>query len=150
MVSFTRDRVIVKGVVKLTIIAGIYLVQVSKEIDSLVVDFPSTYTVILRRLTLNKLKAGTSTYYLKVKFPTTHRIGDIKRDQVLARECYQATLTSRENHTWMIGELEPILELLEVPQEVEIVPRDSSKVLKIGSTLSTSERTKITNFLREN
>ena len=88
MVSFTRDRVIVKGVVKLTIIAGIYLVQVSKEIDSLVVDFPSTYTVILRRLTLNKLKAGTSTYYLKVKFPTTHRIGDIKRDQVLARECY--------------------------------------------------------------
>ena len=50
----------------------------------------------------------------------------------------------------MIGELEPIPELLEVPQEVEVVPRDSSKVLKIGSTLSTSERTKITNFLREN
>ena len=51
---------------------------------------------------------------------------------------------------WMIDELEPVLELSEVPQEIEVVPRDPSKVLKIGSTLSTSERTKITNFLREN
>jgi len=117
-VSFTRERVIVKGVVKLTIIAGTYPVQVSKEIDSLVVDCPSTYNVILRRITFNKLKAGTSTYYLKVKFPTAHGIGDIRGDQVLARECYQAALTSRENHTWMIDELEPILELLEVPSIV--------------------------------
>ena len=56
LISFTGDMVIPKGVVKLTIIAGTYLAQVSKEIDFLVVDCPSTYNVILGRITLNKLK----------------------------------------------------------------------------------------------
>ena len=64
MVSFIGDRVIPKGVSKLTIIGGIYPAQVSKEIDFLVVDCLSTYNVIIGRLTLNKLKAATSTYYL--------------------------------------------------------------------------------------
>ena len=150
LVSFTGDKVIPKGVVKLTIIAGIYLAQVSKEINFLIVDCPSMYNVILGQPTLNKLKAATSTYYLKVKIPIAHGIGEIKGDQFLARECYQATLASRKNHTWMIDELEPILEPSEVPQEIKVVPRDSSKVLKIGSVLSALEKTKITTFLREN
>ena len=47
LVSFTGDRVVPKGVIKLTIIAGTYLAQVSKEIDFLVVDFLLTYNVIL-------------------------------------------------------------------------------------------------------
>ena len=47
LVSFIRNRVIPNGVVKLTIIASTYLAQVSKEIDVLVVDCPSTYNVIL-------------------------------------------------------------------------------------------------------
>ena len=54
LVSFTGDRVIPKGVVKLTIITSTYPPQVSKEIDFLVVDCPSTYNVILGRPTLNK------------------------------------------------------------------------------------------------
>ena len=78
LVSFTRDRVIPKGVVKLTIIAGTYPAQVSKEIDFLMVDCPSMYNFILGRPTLNKLKAATSTYYLKMKFPTAHGIGEIR------------------------------------------------------------------------
>ena len=51
---------------------------------------------------------------------------------------------------WIIDEPEPVPELSEVPQEIEVVPRDPSKVLKIGSTLLASEKMKITNFLREN
>ena len=50
----------------------------------------------------------------------------------------------------MIDETEPVPELSEVPQEVEVAPRDPSKVLKIGSAFLASEKTKITNFLREN
>ena len=50
----------------------------------------------------------------------------------------------------MIDKLEPIHELSEVPQEVEVIPRDPSKVLKIGSTLLAIEKMKITTFLREN
>ena len=56
----------------------------------------------------------------------------------------------RENHTWMIDEPKPILEPSEAQQDIEIILGDPSKVLKIRSTLSTLEKTKITTFLREN
>ena len=52
---------------------------------------------------------------IMMKFPIAHDIREIRGDQVLARECYQATLASGENHTWMIDEPEPIPEQLEVP-----------------------------------
>ena len=85
---------------------------------------------------------------MKVKFPTAHGVGEVKRDQVLARECYQAALTSGENHTWVINEPKPIPELSETPQEVEIVLGDSTKVLKIGTTFPTSEEKKNDLFLK--
>ena len=85
-----------------------------------------------------------------MKFPTAHGVGEIKGDQVLARECYQAALTSRENHTWVINESEPIPEPLETPQEVEIVLGDSMKVLKIGTALPTLKKEKMIFFLRAN
>ena len=68
----------------------------------------------------------------------------------MARECYQAALVSGENHTWLINELEPIPELSETPQEVEIIPGDSTKVLKIRTTFLTLEKEKMISFLRAN
>ena len=150
LVSFTGDRIIPRGIITLTVIAGTYLAQVTKEIDFLIVDCPSTYNIILGRPRLNRLRAVTSTYYLKVKFPIAHAVGEIRGDQVLVRECYQAALASGENHTWVINEPESILEPSETPQEVEIVLGDSTKVLKIGSALPTLERKKMVSCLREN
>ena len=98
-VSFTRDRIVPIGIVTLTVIAGTYPAQVTKEIDFLIVDCPSMYNIILGRLALNRLKVVMSTYHLKVKFPTIHEVGEIRGDQVLAKECYQAALASRKNHT---------------------------------------------------
>ena len=85
-----------------------------------------------------------------MKFPTTHGVGENRGDQVLARECYQAVLASRENHIWVINELVPIAEPSVTQQEVEIIPGDSTKVLKIGSPLLTIENEKIISFLRAN
>ena len=124
LVSFAGDRIVPRGIITLTVIAGTYPAQVTKEIDFLIVDCPSTYNIILVKPTLNRLTAVTTTYYLKVKFPTTHEVGEIRGDQVLVRMCYQATLVSGENHTWVINELEPTLEPSEIPQEVEIVLGD--------------------------
>ena len=50
----------------------------------------------------------------------------------------------------MIGEPKPISKPSEVSQDIEVIPRDASKVLKIGSALSAAEKTKITTLLREN
>jgi len=57
------------------------------------------YNVIIERPTLNHWKAAMSTYCLKVKFPKENEVGKVKGDQVLARECYQAMLAAKENHT---------------------------------------------------
>ena len=104
----------------------------------------------MERSALNKLKATMSTYYLKVKFPTAHRVKEIKGDQVLARECYQVALASGKNHKWMINEPEPILEPSETPQGVEIVPGESTKILKIKTAFPTPEKEKMISFLRAN
>ncbi|XP_030958569.1 uncharacterized protein LOC115980462 [Quercus lobata] len=150
LVNFTGDRIVLKGIVILTVIAGTYSAQVTKEIDFLIVNCPSTYNIILGRPALNKLKAVTSIYHLKVKFPTAYGIGEIKGDQVLARECYQVALASGENHTWVMNELEPIPESSKIPQEIEIVLGDSTKVLKIKTILLASKKEKMISFLRAN
>ena len=107
LVNFSGDCVYLKGIISLQITTGIHPTQVMRMVDFLIVDCPSSYNVILGQPTLNCLKAVTSTYCLKVKFLTPHGIGEIIGDQLLARECYKAVLTSRENHTWMVEEEPP-------------------------------------------
>ena len=89
--------------------------------------------MILGRPTLNRLKATTLTYCLKVKFPTSHRIGEIRGDQLLARECYQAILASKENHAWRVKE-EPEKPSKDL-EDVELVEGDPTKVTKVGGCL---------------
>ncbi|XP_050280315.1 uncharacterized protein LOC126721304 [Quercus robur] len=61
LVSFSGDRVYPRGIVTLTVTAGTYPVQLTRQVDFLVVDCPSSYNVIVGRPTLNKWKAATST-----------------------------------------------------------------------------------------
>ena len=84
LVSFSGDRIYPKGIISLLVMARTHPAQVTKQVDFLIVDCPSSYNVILGRPTLNRLKAVTSTYCLKVKFPTPHGIGEIRGDQLLA------------------------------------------------------------------
>ena len=99
LVSFSGDRVYPKGIVMLTVTMGFYPQQLTRQLDFLVVDCPSSYNVIIGRYTLNCWKPTTSTYWLKVKFPMENDVEEVKGDQVLARVCYQAVLTAKENHT---------------------------------------------------
>ena len=136
------------GIVTLTVTAGSYPVQLTRQVDFLVVDCPTSYNVIIGRPTLNKWKAATSTYCLKVKFPTDEGIGEVKRDQVLARECYQAVLAGKENHTSVIEEKEE--EKMEALETVELVEGEAGKTTKIGTTLSPEMKTRLIRFLKEN
>ena len=66
-----------------------------------------------------------------MKFPTPHGIGQIRGDQLLARECYQAVLASRENYTWVVEE-EPKKPTQEL-EDVNLVEGDATKVTKVGA-----------------
>ena len=80
LISFSGDRIHPKGIVSLSVIAGTHLAQVTNQVDFLVVDCPLCYNIILGRPTLNRLKAITSTYCLKVKFLTPNGVGQICGD----------------------------------------------------------------------
>ena len=55
-------------------------------VDFMVVKVPSAYNFLLGRPSQNALRAIGSSPHLKVKFPTPHRIGEVKGDQQVARQ----------------------------------------------------------------
>ena len=148
LVSFSGDKVYPKGIVTLAVTVGTHLRQLTRQLDFLVVDCLSSYNVIIGRPMLNCWKAVTSTYCLKVKFPTKNGVGEVKGDQVLARECYQAVLAAKENHTWVIKEKEE--EKVEAFETVELVDGEIAKKTRIGTTLSPEIRIRLVQFLKEN
>ena len=67
---------------------------------------------------------------------------------MLARECYQAVLASKENHSWVIKNKTP--EIVEKLETIELVERDLTKTTQIGTSLSTKTREEIVNFFKDN
>ncbi|XP_023896569.1 uncharacterized protein LOC112008473 [Quercus suber] len=148
LVSFSGDKIYPRGIVTLSITAGTHLAQVTIQADFLVVDCPSSYNVFLGQPTLNRLKAVMSTYCLKVKFPTPNGVGQICGDQLLVRECYQAVLASKENHVWVVEEESK--ESSQELEEVHLVDRETKKVTKVRTGLSTALKSKIVELLKQN
>ena len=89
-----------------------------------------------------------STYCLKVKFPIENGIGEVKGDQVLAKECYQAVLAAKENHTWMIEEKED--EKVATLETMKLVDGEPMKTTKVRMTMSSNTKKKLVQFLKEN
>ena len=96
LVSFGGIKVQHVGTISLPMVVGAYPQQITKNVNFLVVDCSSSYNAIIGRPTLNSWEAVTSTYYLSVKFPTDHRVGQVQGDQLAARECYLAMLAMDE------------------------------------------------------
>ena len=132
----------------LIVIVGTQPRQLTRQLDFLVVDCPSSYNVIIGRPTLNIWKAATSTYCLKVKFPIDNGVGEVRGDQILARECYQAILATKENHIWMIEEERE--NKVETLKTVALIEDGVTKTTRIGTTLSPEIRTRLIKFLKEN
>ena len=105
LVGFGETRVLLLGAITLSVTVSDYLQQITKDVIFLVVDYSSAYNSILERPTLNSWKAATSTYHLMIKFPTKYGIGELRGDQVAARECYIAMLEMKDHQqTMCIGE----------------------------------------------
>ena len=70
----------------ITIDQGEY--TVTEMADFLVVDQPSTHNAIIGRPLMKKTNMVFAVYCLTVKFPTPTRIGYIKADQAIVRQCH--------------------------------------------------------------
>ena len=134
LVSFSGDKVYPRGIVLLMVTVSSYPLQVTNQHNFFIVDSPSSYNAIIGRPTLIWWKAATSTFCLKVKFPTERGIGEIRGDQVLARGDYRAVLVSKENHTWIIEE--KTLEIVEKLEMIELVEGDPTKTTQVGTSLN--------------
>ena len=145
-VSFSEDKVYPRGIIILMVTVGSYPLQVTNRHNFLVVDSPSSYNVIIGRPTLNLWKVATSTYCLKVKFLIERGVREIRGDQVLTRECYQAVLVSKENHTWIIEE--KTQEIVEKLETIELVEGDPVKMTQIGKSLNLQTKKETISFLK--
>ncbi|XP_041001626.1 uncharacterized protein LOC121247324 [Juglans microcarpa x Juglans regia] len=90
--DFTGDIIQLMGAITLSGLARKAPKTVAIMSDFLVVKARSSYNAIQGCPTLNSLRAVTSTYHLKMKFPTDSGVDEVRGEQVLARECYDREL----------------------------------------------------------
>ena len=67
---------------------------------------------------------------------------------MLARECYQAVLASKENHTWIIED--KMQEIIEKLETIELVEGDPTKTTRVGTSLNPQTKKEIVGFLKDN
>uniref|UniRef100_A0A2N9G7Y6 Uncharacterized protein n=1 Tax=Fagus sylvatica TaxID=28930 RepID=A0A2N9G7Y6_FAGSY len=151
LVGFTGDKVCPNGIVTLPITVGTHPKTVSKTVDFLVVNCPSAYNAIIGRPTLNRLRAVTSTYHLLLKFPTEHGIGEVRGDQVAARECYLASLGPEgQNQTMTIEEQKILVKPSEELDTIELEDGHPERTTKIGANLPPKMKESLVQFLKNN
>ena len=115
------------------------------------VDYSSAYNDILGRPTLNSWKAATSTYHLMIKFPMEYGIGELRGDQVAARECYIAMLEMEDHQqTMCIGEQRTITEPVEELEKVILDESRPERTTRMGTLANPMVRQDLASFLRIN
>ena len=88
LVSFEGKVIILRGQIRLPVETGSEIV----EVDFIVVDAYSPYTVIVARPWLHTLGVVSSTLHQKVKYPSEGQIEEILGDQAMARQCMVAAI----------------------------------------------------------
>ncbi|XP_042969034.1 uncharacterized protein LOC122301710 [Carya illinoinensis] len=126
--GFSGDTIQLVRAITLPVTAGTRVLTATTMTDFLIVKAPSYYNAILRRPTLNHLRAVTSTYHLKMKFPTDGGVGEARGEQALARECYVQELKKVKKEVCMVagqdGALPPLPPPVAVTCERDIEVRD--------------------------
>ena len=144
-------RVFPTSAVTLSITMGDYPQQITKEVTFLVVDCSSAYNAILRRPTLNSWKAVTSTYHLMIKFPIDYGVGELRKNQVSARECYIDMLEMDDHQqTMCIGDQRTVAEPVEELEEVILDDSRPERMTRVGTLASWLVHQELKAFLRDN
>ena len=86
-----------------------------------------------------------------IKFPMDYEVGELRENQVAARECYIAMLEMEDQQqTMCIGEQRVLVEPVEELEEVRLDDTRPERMTKIGTLASWLVRQMITTFLRDN
>ena len=93
LVSFEGKTVTPRGQIRLPIQTGSDIV----EVDFIVVDAYSPYTIIMVRPWLHALRAVSSTLHQKVKYPSEGQVKEIMGNQSMARQCVVAAILHQPN-----------------------------------------------------
>ena len=88
LVSFKSKIVVHKGQIRLPVQVGTNVV----EVDFIVVDAFSPYTIIMGRPWLHTLGVVSSTLHQKVKYPSEDQMLEIVGSQSVARQCLVAVI----------------------------------------------------------
>ncbi|GFY97729.1 hypothetical protein Acr_12g0002700 [Actinidia rufa] len=88
LVGFGGNTTHPLGWIKLSVTLGTKPHQTTVWQDFIMVDCPLPYNAILGRPTLGGIRAITSTYHLKMKFPTTTGVREVRGDQKISRQCF--------------------------------------------------------------
>ena len=151
LVGFRGTKVYPIGVITLPVTVEDYPQHITKDVTFLTVNCSSAYNVILGRPTLNLWKAVTLTYHLMIKFPTEYDVGEVRGDQVVARECYIAMLEIDDHLlTMSIEEQWTVAEPVKGLEEILLDNSRPKRITRIGTLASLPVRQALMTFLREN
>ncbi|XP_072060271.1 uncharacterized protein [Arachis hypogaea] len=129
------------------------------NLDYIVVNVSSANNALIAQTMLNQLAAIVSTSHVCMKFPTPEGIATIKRDQKLARCCYNESLNLKGNPRG--EEINTIdLEGVRVCKELHPQPEGDTekvqigdaqdKITNIGATLKGYLKGQLIQFLKDN
>ena len=90
-------------------------------------------------------------YHLMIKFPTDYRVGELRGNQVAARECYVAMMEMDDHFQAMnIEEHRMVMKPVEKLEELHLDHSNLDQTTKIGTFASPTLRQALTTFLRSN
>ena len=101
LMGFDRRMVIPRGMIRLPMQAGDEEVQV----NFIIVEAYSPYTAILARPWLHAMGAMSLPLYLKVKYPTRGRVGELVGSQPMAKQCLVLVVTQHPIGPIMVASL---------------------------------------------
>ena len=151
--GFSGEKVLPLGSIQLVLTLGDPPCQATTAVRFLVVDAPSAYNLLLGRPFLNAIKAIPSAYHMMIKFTTTSRVGMIRGDQRVARECYSAPVKQKVVDNINLDELNMHDEENTRPEPLEelepiLLDEKPEHLAYIGSKLAEDFRSLLTHFLK--
>ena len=153
--GFSGEKVLPLGSIQLVLTLGDLPCQATTTVRFLIVDAPSAYNVLLGRPSLNTIKAIPSAYHMVIKFPTTNRVGMVRGDQRVAKECYLASMKKKAVDNIYVDELDMRDEVNTRPEpskELEPMQLDDNPehLAYIGYKLAEDLRSLLIHFLKQN